>query len=140
MILVYIVMLTILLVISVIDVKEKRISSKGLLILLVGGIAAIVINRDLSMLDGVTAMLIVYIVLWIIHRFSKGSLGLGDVKLCAVIALYLGVERTFGMISTSMILCSITALVLIIVDKGYKNKSLPFAPFVAAGTMMAILL
>lgn len=137
---VYAFLLGVLLVISVLDAKDKVINSKALIILLLGGIAAILLNEDLTIINGICAMLLVFVLLWIIHCLSKGSIGKGDVKLCAVTALYLGIERAFNMLLLSTLMCGITAVILLIVNKTYKNKSLPFTPFVTAGTIAALLL
>lgn len=136
----YLIMAVALIAISVIDIKWKVISMKALLILLFGGIAAIAIDSSLRMIDGICAMVLIYIVLWIIHLFSKGSFGMGDVKLCAVTSLYLGIEKAFSMLAFSMLLCGVTAAILIVIKKENKNKSLPFAPFVTVGTLAMLLL
>ncbi len=138
--LIYFFMVVVLLVISVIDVRDMIINAKALIILLLGGLAAILFNKDLTVINGAFAMLMVFIIMWITYYLSKGSIGMGDVKLCAILALYLGVERAFSMLFMSILMCGITAVVLIIVNKNYKNKSLPFAPFVTAGTIALLLL
>lgn len=140
MLLIYIIMLTALLIISFIDIKEQQISGKALLLLGAGGIAAEIYSRDLEMLSGLASMLLVFIALGLASYISRGSIGMGDAKLCAAVALYLGIEKTFSMLVLAMLLCGITALVLITVDKTYCDKSLPFAPFVTAGTIAILLL
>lgn len=137
---IYFFMLVVLIIISVIDARDKVINGKALIILLLGGLVAILLNEDLSIINGVFAMLMVFTILWIIYYFSKGSIGKGDVKLCAILALYLGIERAFSMLLLSMLMSGITAVILVIVNKAYKNKSLPFAPFVTVGTIAALLL
>lgn len=133
-------MLVVLIITSIIDARDKIINDKALIILLLGGLAAILLDKDLSIINGGFAMLLVFTILWIIHYLSKGSIGKGDVKLCAILALYLGIERVFCMLFLSMFMCGITAIILIIVNKAYINKSLPFAPFVTVGTIAALLL
>lgn len=140
MVIVYLIMLAALIAISILDIKRRTISPKGFVVLLLGGIAAIMSDSKLSIVNGVLAMLIVYVVLWMVHKVSRGSLGLGDVRLCAAVSLYLGVEKAFGMLAFSMILCGISAAVLIAVNKEFRNKALPFAPFVTAGTLAVLLL
>lgn len=140
MILVYMVMFASLLIISFIDIKEKRISGKMLIVLIFNGVASIKFNRDLSMAGAASAMLTVFIVLGIVSYISKGAMGMGDAKLCAAAAFCLGLEKAFSMLVFSMFLCGAAALILIMTDKTYKNKSLPFAPFITAGTLAALLL
>ena len=132
-------MLLVLVVIAVIDTKQKVINQKLLLVLLVGSLAAIYINKDLNAFNSVTAAVFIFIILTLVHYVSRNALGFGDVKLCACIALYLGIERAFSMLFVAMIICGLTALILLCVNKSNKHRELPFAPFAAIGTVAVLI-
>ncbi|MDF2521830.1 MAG: peptidase prepilin type [Clostridia bacterium] len=138
--LLYAAMLAVLFVISVLDTRDRQISKKGFAILMLGGFAAAASNQSISIVNSLGSMLSVFAVLWIIYHFSKGSIGMGDVRLCAATALYLGIEKAFGMLALATIMSGVTALILILLNKAYRNESMPFAPFIAAGTAAVLLL
>jgi prepilin signal peptidase PulO-like enzyme (type II secretory pathway) len=140
MALVYLIMLASLIIISAIDIKNRIINTRALMILGLGGIAAIVFNKELGIVNGIAAMLVVFILLWMVSYCTKGSIGMGDAKLCAVLALYLGVENSLYMLALSIISCGVAAAFLIISSKANKNRSLPFAPFVAVSTLAVLIL
>jgi leader peptidase (prepilin peptidase)/N-methyltransferase len=76
----------------------------------------------------------------IIHYISRNALGFGDVKLCSCIALYLGTEKAFSMLGIAMIICGLAAFILLCINTSNRYKELPFAPFVAIGTIAALIL
>ena len=138
--LIYAFMVLVLIAIAAIDSKQKVINQKLLYVLLIGSIAAIYINKNLDIYNAISAMIILFIILSIIHYISRGALGFGDVKLCACIAPYLGIEKALSMFFISMIICGLAALILLCINRTNKHKELPFAPYVAIGTIVVLIL
>jgi len=68
--------------------------------------------------------------------FKKETIGGGDIKLYLVTGLVLGVQSLLLSIAIS----SIVALVYVLVFVRNKNKPIPFAPFIALGTIIAYIL
>jgi leader peptidase (prepilin peptidase) / N-methyltransferase len=137
--LIYVFMLLVLIVIAVIDVKQKVINQKLLLVLFIGSLAAIYSNDNLNISSAISAAVLVFIILSLVHYISHKELGFGDVKLCSCIAAYLGIEKTFSMLFISMIICGLAALVLLCVNKSNKHRELPFAPFAVIGTIVVLI-
>ena len=136
--LIYAFMLLVLIVIAAIDSKQKIINQKLIIVLLIGSIAAIYINKNLNVYSAISAAGLVFTLLSIVHYISRKALGFGDVKLCACIALYLGIEKAFSMLFIAMIICGLVALIILCANKSNKYKELPFAPFAAIGTIIAL--
>ncbi len=82
---------------------------------------------------GIAAFLIM-IIPYAVNR----SLGAGDVKLMSVCGLYLGLRGSITVIFAAFTLCAVSALVIMAV-KRRKISSLPFAPFIFAGTVYFLL-
>ena len=135
---IYILMLIVLIVIAAIDAKHKVINQRLLFVLLIGSFAAVYSNSNLSIFDSASASIITFILLSFIYYVSHKALGFGDVKLCSCIAPYLGMQKTFSMLFIAILICGIAALILLFVNKSNGKRELPFAPFAAIGTIVAL--
>ena len=71
---------------------------------------------------------------------SPNSVGFGDVKLLAITGLYLGIDKSFGVILPSLVIMFLTAVYLLAVKKVSRNTELPFAPFLLVGTVIGGIL
>ncbi|MXW07473.1 MAG: prepilin peptidase [Gammaproteobacteria bacterium] len=74
---------------------------------------------------------------------GRGALGMGDVKLSAVLGLvcgYWGVEVALRAILSGFLIGGAAAVALIIARRAHRGTQLPFAPFLVAGAWWAILL
>lgn len=65
--------------------------------------------------------------------FKREGVGFGDVKLAAVIGLFVGPLWVFICMANAIILGGIIGTVLIISGRGKAGKEIPFGPFIAAG-------
>lgn len=137
---IYAIMFLVLIFITAIDIKEKNINSKLLLSLLLLGLLAIYTDKELTVFDALSAAVINFLLLSFVYRVSQKAIGWGDVKLCTCISLYLGIEKAFAMLFIALGICGFFSLILLCVNKANKNKELPFAPFAAIGTMLALII
>jgi prepilin signal peptidase PulO-like enzyme (type II secretory pathway) len=135
---IYASMIVVLITIAIIDAKQKVINQRLLYVLVIGSIVAIYINRDLYILDAISASILTFVILSVIHYISHRALGFGDVKLCSCVAMYLGMQKTFSMFFSAIIICGLAALMLLCASKSNRKRELPFAPFVAIGTIVAL--
>ncbi|MDD6148345.1 MAG: prepilin peptidase [Lachnospiraceae bacterium] len=69
-----------------------------------------------------------------------GSLGYGDMKLMVVMGLLLGLDGIIGAMLNSLLITFIVAVYLMISKKKTKKDVIPFAPFLAIGTCISIIL
>ncbi|MBN2736568.1 MAG: prepilin peptidase [Spirochaetales bacterium] len=90
------------------------------------------ISKD-SSLFFLLHMFIGFLLIFVLWYFSHGKIGLGDAKLSAVIALFLGFEGwLFSMILASL-LGSMAGAILLFKKKLKENEGIPFAPFMIIG-------
>ncbi len=78
-----------------------------------------------------------------LSALGRGALGMGDVKLSAVLGLvcgYWGVEVALKAILSGFLIGGVAALGLMITRRAHRGTQLPFAPSLVAGAWWAILL
>lgn len=77
--------------------------------------------------------------LFLIIFITKGGMGWGDMEICFVCGLFLGLELTFVMLFLSFIIGAITAVILIVSGKKSKKDYIPFVPFITAAAAITVL-
>ena len=105
------------------------------------GAATLVVGRPRLMIDALGGAAAAFAVLFVIHLISPRGMGFGDVRLAALLGLFLGwlgpahvgLGLFLGFVSGG--LGGVAALAI-----GRSRKSaLPFAPFLALGTVAAVM-
>ena len=143
----YLILMYGMLVIAYIDAKSRIIPNKILLVLL--GIRAIWLILELvlysqafiELISSAMGGLIIGFILFIFaYAISKKGIGMGDVKLISVIGFYTGVSVLYSIILFSLILCILYSVVQMLRKKITAKSFVPFGPFVAMGTIIAICL
>jgi leader peptidase (prepilin peptidase)/N-methyltransferase len=86
------------------------------------------------------AALVLLLVRWIYKALRKrDGMGLGDVKLLAMIAAFLGFGQAFLALFAGVLMASVYGLVLIARGNAAGETKLPFGSFLAAGGLLAAL-
>ena len=109
------------------------------LLLLVGGLLDGTPGRLGSAALGAGLCLLGMGALWVLGR---GALGMGDVKLSAVLGLvcgYWGVEVALRAMLSGFLIGGVAALVLMVARRAHRRTQLPFAPFLVAGSWWSML-
>ena len=73
---------------------------------------------------------------------SKRGIGAGDVRLAAVVAMflgYLGAQNVFQGLALGFILGGVVALLLLIGRKATRNTRIAFGPYLAAGAVVTVI-
>jgi leader peptidase (prepilin peptidase)/N-methyltransferase len=144
----YLVLAAGLVVLSAIDIDEHRLPNRivypltlAVAVLLVVAAAG---DDDWSALGrALLAGMVAVAAFAGLHLASPRSLGLGDVKLVGVLGLALG-WRAWGALAWGAILAfaagALVGLGLVAAGRLGRRDHLPFGPFLAAGTLAALLL
>jgi leader peptidase (prepilin peptidase) / N-methyltransferase len=97
-------------------------------------------TRYVHALIGMAALWSLYVLQWVI---VPNQIGLGDVKLSGVLGLYLGwlgpdawIVGVFGMFA----LGGLYSVILLAAGRATRKSSIPFGPFMLAGTFIAVSL
>ncbi len=76
---------------------------------------------------------------FLLRQLSGGGLGLGDVKLAAVIGWWLGSERCLPAIILAFVTAVPVAMALLLGGRYGWRSALPFGPFLALGAWLSLL-
>jgi len=141
-----------LLVIAVIDLKHQLILNR--LVYPAAGIATVftfmfhrldfdIMPIKLNMVPNIAQAAIgcaIGLVLFLlIAVLSRGGMGLGDVKMAALMGIMLGFPSVMVAIFLAIMAGGITAIVLVATRKKERKQVIPFGPFLALGTMLALI-
>jgi leader peptidase (prepilin peptidase) / N-methyltransferase len=143
----HLILVTGLMSLSVIDVFTLRLPRR--IVHMTGMLGAPVLFAD-SVMSGETGRLVAalvgatlaFVTMLIVHLVSRGKLGDGDVRLSPLLGLYLGWKDLSAVHSgffLAFLLGSIIGLVLICSTRSARSRVIPFGPFLASGTMLALL-
>jgi leader peptidase (prepilin peptidase)/N-methyltransferase len=92
-----------------------------------------------SIYSALLGLLIPATILLLIAIVSKGGMGIGDVKLIAMIGVFIGVKYALGAIFLGALIGSIIGVGLIVTKiKGRKDR-IPFGPFISLGALLMML-
>lgn len=129
------------------DIKQMRIPNKILLC----GLAARLILVPIEVLsssenaietlksEGIAAVFALIVTVGC-ALVSKGSLGMGDIKLICLLGLFLGTEGLFYASFLSIFVAFFAAIGLLVFKKKKRKDTIPFAPFILAGTFLSFIL
>ncbi|HEX9696369.1 MAG TPA: prepilin peptidase [Actinomycetota bacterium] len=134
-----------LVALSLIDLEHKLIPNRLLYPALAAGIVFVAIAAGTGpgwgafgrAAGGAAASFAVFNV---IHFISPGGMGYGDVRLSALIGLYLGYlgwGRIYAGFLVGFLLGAVVGLLLMLVGKAGRKTAVPFGPFLAAGAVIS---
>ena len=135
-----------LIALSVIDLDTFLLPKKVLYpVLFAGGAllaAAGVIERDwLGIREAAIGSLAAWAFLLVIHLISPRGMGFGDVRLAALLGMFLGWIE-LGAVPVGLFLGfflgAVVGVALMIVGKKGRKDRVPFGPFLASGAMLAV--
>ena len=134
-------------IVTITDYRKQIIPNKIMLIALYArGIMLIpefIILREeiITVLIRNAAACIIPIILMILGLcFMKNSIGMGDVKLLFIIALFTDFAFLFNTLFYALIAALIVSIVLLLTKKIKANESIAFAPFLLIGVYLSIIL
>jgi leader peptidase (prepilin peptidase)/N-methyltransferase len=136
-----------LVVLTVIDLEHKLLPNRIVYPTFVAGwaglAAAALVDSDVSRLRSpAIGMLIFGGFLFIVAFIYPAGMGLGDVKLAFALGAFLGYAGGAGLVPVGMflsfVLGGVIGLIAMRVTKQGRKMALPFGPFLALGTVIAI--
>jgi len=110
-------------------------------VVLLGG-AALIEGDTRGIVESAAGSAIAFGVLFLIHFISPKGMGFGDVRLAAVLGLHLGYLELplVGVgLFLSFLVASVVGIGLMLLKRRGRKDRVPFGPFLAAGTGLAIV-
>ena len=83
---------------------------------------------------------ITFVIMVILSLLSKGALGMGDVKLLAVISFTADIYCSVNILLYSSIACMLFFIILLLMKSKKAKEKIPFAPFIFVGLIITLLL
>lgn len=140
----YLPLLYALIAISIIDIQHRVVPNIILSYLIISGILLNVLLQVMPWREVLLGVLAAGMVMFAIQfigylLFRKESLGIGDVKLAAVIGFFIGWQLFLGTLFLASLIALITVLMLKLFRRDLNTQKIPFAPFLSAGALAALL-
>ncbi|MGI6629227.1 MAG: prepilin peptidase [Bacillota bacterium] len=135
----YLFLTSLLLVISFIDIDHYRIPNRLIIVGFVAGIAFNFLIPDLFLWESCMGFITGGGILFLIALLSQGGMGGGDIKLGALIGLFLGWKLMLLSLFLAALLASIAGIGLMLTHKKSRKDPIPFGPFLALGAFISLL-
>lgn len=97
------------------------------------------ISNPLPIWDYALASLLVGCLLYALAAISKGGIGGGDIKLFALIGLFIGLKATLLTLFVASLIGYLFGMIGRLRRGGIKNKTIPFGPYIAVAGVIAYL-
>ncbi len=132
-----------LIVISFIDLEHFMIPDFLMLAGIAAGLAFSVYSGSLA--GSLTAMCIGFLFMYVTAKsaeylLKKEALGDGDIKLLVMFGAFMGVERTILSLAAASVAGAVVSLAAVRLKRMKMGDYIPFAPFLALGAAVSILL
>ncbi len=129
-------LISILLVISIIDTEHYIIPDKLIIFFFFLGIVSIIFMGEPTVLSALLGFSAAFISLLALALVSRGGMGGGDIKLAAVIGVYLGWPNGITAVLLGCLLAGLAGLILILLRLKSRKDLIPFGPFLAVGALI----
>ena len=126
---------SILIVVSFIDIEHEIIPDKIIIFMLVVGALFSFID-DISLLNAVGGMVFGG-GLMLILALVPGVLGGGDIKLMFALGIFLGFKGALSALLFAFILASVVSILLLLLKIKKRKDYIPFGPFLSVGSFIA---
>lgn len=140
-------LLSILIPIAVIDWHKHIIPNKLLIVLLVERVACVALDFMMGLQDAgwyafgcLITGAIIYVLFLAMQLITKNGIGGGDVKLFAVIGLYLNAYGGIQCLLYSFIVSFFVSVFLLLTKKKNRKDELAFGPILLVGLLIKIVL
>jgi len=133
---VYCIITSILITISIIDMKHKIIPDSLNITGVIAGIIVIITTKA-SVLDSLLGAL-VGLGLFLSIALLTNAMGGGDIKLMAVLGFIFGVKGVLFITLSSFVIGAIISLILIFLKVKSRKDEIPFGPFISLSALIYI--
>jgi leader peptidase (prepilin peptidase)/N-methyltransferase len=133
------VLVTALMAVTMTDLEQRIIPNKILLVTMVIGVAIAAVFDTSSLPEQAIAAVAAGGLLFLAALIYPSGMGLGDVKLAAVMGFFLG-RNVAPALLVALVAGSVVGLALIVREgASARKKAIPFGPFLALGALVGLL-
>lgn len=124
------------LVISAIDMEHGIIPDELSALLLITGVAYHFLSHEIGFLNRLIGMAVGFGLLFLLAVISKGGMGGGDIKLCAGIGFWLGFPGFLYALLAASVIGSLVSIGLMVLKRKGLKETIPFGPFLMLGFLL----
>lgn len=128
---------------GIIDFKLMIIPNKLTLFLLAASVLAyaaelLLVQSGIMVIltDALLGCAVCFVIFLVGKMISRKGMGMGDIKLAAVMGFALGINSALGCLLWAMIIASVTGIILMAAKKLKTKSKMAMAPFFFAGTVV----
>ena len=132
---------------AIFDIKTRKIPNKLVLLMLSVWVVFMAVYVIIDIKAAATAIVQALVscaaagvFFLVIYLISRKGLGGGDVKLAAVMGLYLTLTRLMPVLFLTSVITALVSAVLLITKRATMKTAIPLVPFLCLGTYITILL
>lgn len=140
---IYSFLVSLLIVISKIDINTMEVYFSLSLVGIVGGIFCFILNikNGVTISSLVISILLPLLLIGLLVLFTKGKgMGSGDLEVYLMISLYFPYEHMILILLSSIILGGLYCGIKLVANKASKKDHIPFVPHIGIATFIAIIL
>ena len=134
----YLFLISVLIVLSFIDLEHYLIPDRVIIFALAGGVMINLLTRDLTVLSALIGLAVPSAFLLLLALASRGGMGGGDIKLAAVIGFFLGWPMGLLAVFLGCLLGGAVGAVLLLTRIKGRKDAIPFGPFLSGGAVITI--
>lgn len=132
----YLFLTALMIAVAFIDFDHYIIPNRLVLAGLIAGALFIPLTGKPPLPDALFGVLSASGLLLFLYIVSRGGMGMGDIKLAAVIGVFLGWPMSLYAVFSACFLAGILGIALIATGVKKRKDTIPFGPFLAAGTFI----
>ena len=130
---------TLCMLVSLTDIKYKQIPNILVFLLLLTQLLMLFYQQGLGGLENVWWCMVVLMVTISLSLLFKGQIGMGDVKLLAVMCITLGLSRLIWLIIVALLIAFVIGLYMMIFQKKSIKTEMAFAPFLTLSLLVNLI-
>lgn len=130
--------LGILIVCAITDLKERKVVTVFCFANSAIALVVHLIARDVLWLNILLGM-ILGAAFYLVSIMTKGSIGKGDAIVIFTVGSIIGIEEVFEMLVWALILCSVFAIIGMLIKRCTLKTRLPLVPFMLLGEIVRLI-
>lgn len=134
----YAVLFALLIPASIIDFKWQIIPNRLILLGILAGVMVVIPAGLISLVSAAKGFLAGGLLMLVMFFLSLGRLGGGDIKLTAVIGLFVGWRQVLLVVFFSYLVGGLTSLFLLLTKRKKFSDPLPMGPFISLATVITV--
>ena len=124
---------------SLVDMRQKKIPNWLLLCFLVVTVITLCLQHPVNIAEHFLSVFVVSGMLLLVCKMRPGAFGAGDIKLMAIAGLLLGFWGNLNAFVVGVISAAVFCMIGMALKKVDRKSQIPFGPFLCLGIILSLL-